>query len=174
MPEKASKLFKCLGYILSSFTLFSIMLFGLAVYFTYTWLAGYSPLYALLGNLVLIFLGLVWNKSMVKFYQSKRFMLIMIRLSGSAKEYREVKTPTFDGFVSFKTALYIFYIVIMIVSQIVEFYPMPFSGDLLNFIAANKYSILFLFALDRVIELAAPDRENLIKSGHGNDLSICE
>ena len=68
-----------------------------------------------------------------------------------------------DSFVSFKTVLYMFYIFILIFSQIIDFYPALVGENIGNFISANSYSILLLIALDQVIGQFSKDRERVGK-----------
>ena len=114
-------------------------------------------MHAYFGNLTLIVLALVVDEIILKSYHS------MIRSEKYAEQL--VKDPFFrfslDAFVSFKTILYLFYILILIVSQMAEFNPTMLSGDLESFISANKYSILLLIAVDRLISQFPKDREKI-------------
>ncbi|MCL2816861.1 MAG: hypothetical protein FWD39_00540 [Clostridiales bacterium] len=159
MPDKLKKLFKRLMY-----AVFSNVLYGLLVYCLYIWVIGYSPLYVYLGNLALIVLFLVWDEGYLRSFRSKKIVMQLKRelKKEQAKEkyYRWVQF-LFDGFVSFKTMLYLFYILILIFSQIVEFNPELINKDLADFIFANKYSILLLIALDQLIGQFSKDREKI-------------
>jgi len=144
----------------SLYALFTNAIFGAIVYFTHTWLSRHSLLPAYLGNLVLIVLGLVIDEYALKVIQSEKFV-DQIKESGDIeKNYRMIRLY-FDGFISFKTLLYLFYVVIMILSQIIVFYPALLNEGLMSFINANQYSILLLIAIDQIIGQFAKDRERI-------------
>lgn len=114
------------------------------MYFAYTWVADYSFLYAYLVNLALIILALASDEYAFKIYYSAL---------QSKKNIKELKFSSFvrfhlDAYISFKAILYLFYISIMVLSQVVTAYPALVNENLGNFIAANEYSILLLIALD--------------------------
>jgi hypothetical protein len=144
------------------FIFYSNAIYGLILYFAFTWLAGYSLLFAYLGNLALIVLGLAWDEFNQKWLQSKKAVLLLKKEKDIEKNYRFVQ-QLMDSFVSIKTALYLFYIIILIFSQILDFYPALAGGNLGNFILANNYSILFLVAFDMLIGQFSKDRERMKK-----------
>jgi hypothetical protein len=79
------------------------------------------------------------------------------------KTYHFIQRWILDNYVSFKTALYLFYIIILIVSQIIEFNPALVDEELGVFILASRYSILFLMAFDMLIGQFSKDRDNTKK-----------
>jgi hypothetical protein len=67
------------------------------------------------------------------------------------------------GFITFKTLIYLLYMFILIASQVIDFNPDLLSDNLVNFIQANNYSILFLLAFDTLIRQISKDRERMKK-----------
>ncbi|MCL2807394.1 MAG: hypothetical protein FWD27_04415 [Coriobacteriia bacterium] len=136
------------------YVLFSSALYGLALYLVTIWLAGYSLLWAYVGNLVLIIFAL-W---------SDEFAIKQFKSAITTKEGREAleKDRFFwfyaDSFVSYKTVLYLFYVVVLIASQVAEFYPDIFSEEVASFLLANRFSILILLAYDMLTQQFSKDR----------------
>ena len=137
------------------YVLFSNIIYGLIMYYVYTWLVGYSPLYAYFGNLALIILGLALDEFTLKMLQSEMEKDI-------EKIYRYVQWMI-NNFVSFKKILYLFYVFILIFSQIIDSNPALVGEGLRNFILANSYSILLLIAVDALIGQFSKDRERMNK-----------
>ncbi|MDR0326495.1 MAG: hypothetical protein LBI19_10450 [Oscillospiraceae bacterium] len=168
MLHKAKKISKHLLFIL-----YSNVIYGLIIYFSFTWLAGYSLFLAYLGNLALIALGLVWDEFNQRAMYSKKLVSQLKKESDVEKSYRFIQKIV-DSFVSFKTSLYLFYIIILIVSKMLDFYPALVGENLSNFILANNYSILFLIALDTLIGQFSRDRERMQKISDHLKQSITE
>ncbi|MCL2757633.1 MAG: hypothetical protein FWD43_06110 [Coriobacteriia bacterium] len=149
------KLIKIIKYVL--FLLLSTTLYGLAMYFVYTWLVGYSLLLAYLGNLILIIIALVWDESNFKLYDS------LVKSKDALKELKNSRYFRWilDSFISFKAALYLFYVLIMVFSQIINAYPTLAYESLASFIAANEYSILLLIAVDLFSGQFVKDRKRM-------------
>jgi len=156
----AGKMKKAIQYAL--YILFTNVVYWCIVYYTYMGLAGHSRLLAYLGNLALIVLGLALDIFMYRFYESKAFIAMMRKEKDIEKSYRLIQLQL-DSFVSFKTVLYIFYILILVFSQIIDFYPAWVGENISNFIGANSYSILLLIALDQVIGQFSKDRNRTRK-----------
>ena len=142
------------------YVLWSNVIYGLIVYHVFILLARHSLLYAYLGNLVLIILGLLIDAYTIKMLQSKKFIQQLKEEKGAEKNYRVVKR-IIDNFVSFKTALYMFYVFILIFSQIIVFDPTLVGENISNFILANNYSILFLIAFDMLIKQFSEDKRKM-------------
>ena len=137
--QKATQLLKY-----ASFFLVSTSIYGLAMFFAYIWLARYSVLLAYLGNLVLIIIALVWDEANLKVLDS---------LTESKEALLEMKKSrsiwwVLDSFISFKAALYLYYVLIMLFSRVLQSYPTLVHENLVSFINANEYSILLLIAVD--------------------------
>ena len=157
MYNKTIKIIKHLLYII-----FSNTLYGIIVYYIYAWLVGYSLLYVYIVNLALIIFGLILDEATIKTWNSKKLITDIKKMKGKSREinYRLVRL-IFDGFISFKTILYLFYIFILIAAQIIDFYPALISENLMNFIHANNYSILILIALDQLTGQFLKDRKRI-------------
>ena len=147
------------------YAVFSNIIYGLILYHVCTWLAGYSLLYAYLGNLVLIIAGLALDELIYKMYRSKNLVVQLKKEKDIEKNYRLIQWHM-DSFVSFKAVLYLFYIVVLVFSQIIEFSPAPnlVGEDLGNFILTTQYSIVLLVALDMLIGQFAKDKEKMSKT----------
>jgi len=154
MSNKIKQIGKHLFYIL-----WSNVIYGLILYFLFTWLAEYSLLYAYFGNLSLIIIGLAIDAYFLKMLQSKKLML-QLKEENDAKNYRLIQRLV-DSFVSFKTILYLFYVIILIFSQILTINPTFVGENISNFILANNYSILFLIAFDMLLGQFSKDKERM-------------
>jgi predicted metal-dependent hydrolase len=149
------------GYLL--FIVLSNAIYGVALYFVYTWLAGFSLLYAALGNLSLILLALAWDEGTQRMLESDEIVSMIKKEKDVEKNYRFVRSLT-NSFVSYKTALYLFYIVILVFAQVLEFHPTLVGDAFKSFILANNFSILFLIAFDMLIRQFRKDRERMEKA----------
>ena len=155
-------------YIL--FTLLANSIFGLILYFGFTFLTDISIVLAYLWNVLLIIIMLIIDEKSLKSMES----------GDLAKKVKEHKEPeklvngigqSLKYLGSFKSDLYMFYIFILIISQVIELYPALFGESLRYFIQANSYSVLLLIAFDTLFRQFAKDRirinrimENLRKS----------
>ena len=135
-----------------------VVVYGIIVYFVFVWLAKYSMLYAYFGNLVLILLLLAIDEYMLKLLQSKDYFERLLKEKKWEEIYGYIQKS-----ISFKTELYFFYVLILIFSQILEFYPTLVGENLGSFILANNYSILLLVALDMLIQQYSKDRKRMKK-----------
>ena len=153
MSKKIIKIIKNVLY-----ALFSNVIFAFILYYTYTWLAGYSLLYAYLGNLALIIIALVVDEFVLKSIQSE------IQSKKLVTQFDKNTTLlVMDVFISFKTVLYMVYIFILILSPIIDFNPTLVNENITHFIAANEYSILLLIAIDMLIQTFSKDRKRINK-----------
>ena len=149
-----NKFKKITGFLL--YILFTNTIFGFILYYTFTWLVGYSPLYAYLGNLAFIILGLLMDDYVIK------VLVRDLQLKKRAKKSEKALIISLlSSYISFKTVLYLFYIFILIISQIIKFYPDLLNEALGNFISANTYSILLLMSIDKIILQFIKDRSKM-------------
>ena len=155
MLEKFKQMSRHLIYILGS-----NIIYGFIVYYVFMWLSDYSLLYAYLGNIVLIISGLAIDNYSQNVLQSSEFAMQLKKEKNKDKYYRMFQL-LIDSFISFKTILYLFYVFILIVSQIVKFYPDLVSENIRNFIGANDYSILFLISLDSLAGQFINDKKRM-------------
>ena len=144
------------------YAIISNILYGLAVYYIYVSLIGKSLLYVYLVNLALIILFLAIDKGALKMWESKKIIMALKKEKDMERSYRYIQLY-FDAFVSFKTVLYLFYIIILIAAQIIDFYPTAINENLKNFIFANNYSIILLLAADELVGQFTKDRERIRK-----------
>ena len=144
------------------FSLLSIVILGFVIYFLTSWLAGYSLLYAYIGNLLLIIIILTADELMQVYLQSDKFVMKMKKEKDLKKSFRSLQW-SLENFVSFKTDLYLLYIFVLIGSEIVNFYPALAGDDFGNFFLINRYSILLLFAFDSLIEHFSKNKEKMKK-----------
>ncbi|MCL2787579.1 MAG: hypothetical protein FWD59_03680 [Micrococcales bacterium] len=147
MPSRTVRIARHTGY-----ALFSNVIFGLAVYFSYLGLSRYSLLLAYFGNLALIALALAIDEYSIRLLQSRRLF------EETKADHRQLRLLV-DSFVSFKTVLYLFYILVLVLSQIVDFYPSLVGGQLGGFLLANRYSVVLVVAFDKLIGQFSQDRE---------------
>ncbi|MCL2054189.1 MAG: hypothetical protein FWG90_07110 [Oscillospiraceae bacterium] len=129
--------------------------YGLVLYLGFTWLAGFSVLYAYLWNFALIILAVLFDQYAVKLLQSDE-MIMRLKEKYGAEKARLIIS---GGFVSFKTLIYLLYLFILIASQIIDINPELIGDNLVDFVFSNNYSILFLLAFDAFIGQFSKDRE---------------
>jgi len=143
--------------------IFTNAIYGFILYNLCTWLSGYSLIYAYFGNFILIILGLMLDELFLKMFQSK-WLVIQIKNNKDMEINYNILKFIFNSFISFKLILYVFYILIMIISEIIELNSILINKNFENFIFANRYSILLLIALDQLIGQFSKDRERINKT----------
>ena len=171
MRNKIVQMSKYIAYIF-----FSNLIYGFILYFVFTWLSGFSQLYAFFGNLALIIMGLAVDEYQQKWMLSNKMITDIKQLKNEKdieKNYRLVRRMI-DSFVSFKTVLYIFYVFILIASQIITFNPALVGGNLSNFVLANSYSILPVIAIDMLIKQFSKDRKRMAKASENLEKAFTE
>lgn len=136
------------------YIIYSNLIFAFIVYFTYTWLSKYSLAFVYIGNAVLILVALL-----IDTWAYRQLNQIM----DSDTDFNKVKNSKLflfylESFVSFKTVLYLFYIIILIISEVISYNPNILSEGVMNFIVANKYSVVLLIAIERLIKQLEVDR----------------
>jgi len=142
------------------YAIISNVLYGFAVYYIYVSLIGQSLLFVYLVNLALIVLFLALDEAALKMWDSEMIVERLKKEKDIKKGYRYIQLY-FDAFISFKTVLYLFYIFILIVAQIIDFYPTLLNENLKSFIFANNYSILLLIAADQLVGQFSKDRARI-------------
>ena len=144
------------------YALFTNIIFGAIYYLVFWWLIRYSLLYAYFGCLLLIFIGLWLDKQTLEYITSDK---LIVELKGMTQVDKKKNSSLikwiFKSYVSFKTILFIFYFVIIIVSQIINIAPDFVGKDISNFVMANSYGIVLLLAWDRIKGQFAKDREEM-------------
>lgn len=139
----------------AAFLLVSTGLYGLAMFGVYTWLSGYSLLLAYFGNLALIIIALLWDEANFKMYDK----VLQSKEALDELKNSRVFSFTLEGFISFKAALYLFYVLIMVFSRVIATYPNLIYESVSSFIIANEYGILLLVAVDMFAGQFAKDRK---------------
>ncbi|MCL2708705.1 MAG: hypothetical protein FWF03_06275 [Defluviitaleaceae bacterium] len=155
MKRTLLKIIKYLAYIVMSNAVY-----GLIIYFTYTWIAAYSAPLAYLINLVLIAAGLALDELLIRIYKSKYIVENLRKTKDAEKEFRLIKLQA-EYFVSFKSALYLFYVLVLVASKLIDSGMTFFGENVSGFIAANTYGILVLIAFDQLIGQFAKDRKKM-------------
>ena len=95
--------------------------YGVVLYFLFTWLAGYSLLYAYFGSLVLMILLIAAEEYSIRIMESDDTLKKMSE-QAAQKGREDFYRSQAEGFVyntSVKTILYLFYVFILIFSKIV-------------------------------------------------------
>jgi len=156
------KIKQALGHII--YVLFSNTIYGLILYFVYVWFSGYSLLLAFFGNFALIIAGLAVDESTIKYFESEKTVKYFERTKLSRSDRYFLRHYT-SSFVSFRTALYVFYIFILVLSQVLEFNPDMLGEKMRSFILSNSYSILLLIAADMLLAQFSKDKERMKKIG---------
>ena len=131
------------------------IIYGLILYFGFAWLAEFSLIYGYLWNYALIILAIAFDGYMDKTLSDGTIMMLLKKNYDMENICRIIA----GGFLSFKTLLYLFYLFILIASQIIDLNPTLIGEKLVNFILANSYSILFLLAFDTFIGQLSKDKE---------------
>ena len=136
------------------------ILYGLILFFGFNWLVKYSIIYAYLWNIALIISGLILDFYVQKTFQSDKLVMHLKKSKKIEKDYLLIQ-KAIENTVSFKTIFYMFYIIVLVFSKIIEFYPALFSENLREFIFSNSYSLLLLIAFDTLIGLYSKDRKKM-------------
>jgi len=155
MPNMIKRVSSYICYLL-----LSNVIYGLFVYHVFTWLSGYSLRYAYFGNVLLIILGLVWDECSQRYLQSKK-LAAQLNKEKDRELNQRVVSWIMESFISFKTALYLFYVFILIISQLIKFDLSLLEENVTTFVSANDYSILLLIALDTMSTQFSNDRQRM-------------
>ena len=140
MPRR---FFQIIGYMIIA--LITSVAYGLSAYILiYRDLAGGSILHAYLWNMVFIIVVLSIDKLIYLKMQSKEFTI-------TRKNYLIARWTYFESLISFKTTVYLFYIFILVASQIATIDPTFASEDFRNFILSIEYGLLLVIAFDSLI-----------------------
>ena len=147
-----------------AYAVFSNILYGFIVYFTFMWLVGYSLLAAYLGILVLIVAALAIDEFTLRMYQSTKLIASIKKDKNPAQAYRQA-LGLLESFVSFRVVLYLFYALVLVFSQIVEFSSgsITVGGRLGDFLLITRYNILLIIAFDMLTGQFAADKRRLRK-----------
>ena len=139
---------------------FGNIIYGLILYFGFILLSKYSLIYAYIWNIALIISGLILDYYVQKAFQPNKLAIQLKESKNVKKDYRLIQ-QAIETTVSFKTIFYMFYIIVLIFSKIIEFYPALFGENIREFIFSNSYSLLLLIAFDTLIGLYSKDRKRM-------------
>lgn len=150
-----SRMFFLTKYIL--YAIFATTVYGCISYFSiYKQFAGLSLLYTYVGNMVMIILSLTLDSIIHGVLQSKDFVL-------TKKNYRFARFMYMDSYVSFRTTVYLFYIIILVVSQVLSFIPTPVNEDIEKFTTTIEYGIILVIAFDALIASVFKDMDRIVR-----------
>ena len=154
MSNKFKQIIESIIYVI-----FTNIVFGLIYFFVFSWLVEYSLLFAYFGCLGLIVIGLVLDNIMKKGLASEKTITTIKGLSEKDKiaNYRMLKFIT-DSFVSFKTVLFVFYIFVLIASQVISFNPSLAGEKFSNFVTANSYGLVLVIAFYMIVDQIPKDK----------------
>jgi len=106
--------------------------------------------------MVMIILSLTLDSIIHGVLQSKDFVL-------TKKNYRFARFMYMDSYVSFRTTVYLFYIIILVVSQVLSFIPTPVNEDIEKFTTTIEYGIILVIAFDALIASVFKDMDRIVR-----------
>ena len=136
-------------------TLMVAALFGMfSFYVIYRRIAGEVPLYAYLWNLIFIATVLLLEKLADKIILSERFVV-----SQHTRPYKAALTKVLylTHTISFKTALYVYYILILLLSRAAMLDPSVISAYMRSYLFSVEYVVLLLIPFDKLLEQILKD-----------------
>ncbi len=154
MSNKIKRLGKYVAYAVST-----NVIYGAILYFLVTGLARYSLLYAYIANLGMVALGLTLDILILRYFASPKLVEEIKGEKDMEKNYRLVRWYI-DNYISFKAMLYLFYAILLIGSQIINFSNISVGENLANFLQTTDYSILIVLAFDEFFERFVQGRKN--------------
>lgn len=153
MSGRIQQLGRHLGYVV-----FSNAIYGVALYWLVTWLAGYSLALAYLGNLAMIAAGLAYDAWGIRYLTSAAYLE---KLKGSG-DYASTRW-LLSYYVSFKAVLYLFYAMVMVIWQVVTLGGIAVAQDFGVFLETTGYSVLIVIAVDEFTERYSQGRAKAAK-----------
>jgi len=155
MAKISSRAAGTLWYILESVVV--ACLFGLFSFFViYRNIAGGVPLLAYVFNLLFIVGMLLLEKFLDNIMLSKSFTI-----TPETRPYKAVmeKMLYLAHMVSFKTALYLYYLVILLVSRAATLEPTIISDHIRIYIHSIEFCVLLLIPFDKFLEQILKDEK---------------
>ena len=134
-----------------AYALLSAAIYGVSMYY-YVPYPGDSPLHAYLWNIGFIVFAMALDKLINSVLLSKKLVI-------TRKNYRIVKYLSADLSISFKTAIYLFYTFILIVSQMDANGLTFMSEDFMAFAHSIEYCVLLVVAVDAFLGNLTKDME---------------
>lgn len=154
MSNKMKRIGRYIAYVV-----LTNAIYGFILYFLIIWLARHSLLYAYIGNLVMVALGLAGDVFILKYFSSQKTVAEIKKEKNAEQNYR-ILSWYIDNYISFKAILYLFYAVLLIASQIINLGNIAVGENLNNFLRTTDYSILIVIAFDEFIERFLQGRRN--------------
>jgi len=144
-----NKTLAILAYIVCS--IIPAGVYGLVAFFAvYRNLAGGVMLYAYLWNIAFIVATLVLDKVVNDVLPSKKLVI-------TSKNHIIVMAVHLLGLIPLKTALYIFYTFVLVVSRISILEPNLIGDVFGNFVLSIEYCLIFVVVVDRFLEYILKD-----------------
>lgn len=138
-----------------AYALFNATLYGLFSYFVlYRALSGGVMLYSYLLNIAAIILLLLLDKFVNDILLSKEFII-------TKQNYVITSVVHGISLISFRTVLYLFYIVILVVSRVSVLEPSLVNPDFQNFVLSIEYCLILLVVFDKFFEYLLKDNERI-------------
>jgi hypothetical protein len=129
-------------------------------------LSDFSPFVAFAGNLLFILLMIAADEYSMRMYWRPDIMYARLARYKNAK-HREIALRfekfSLQYYVSFRTFLFGFYIIVLIVSQIAKLYPDLLDASIVEFLGIIEYSVIFLLAFKDLGEEFPRDRKRAQK-----------
>ena len=143
-------------------TIFTAVVYGLIAYhLIYVRLAGGRPLIAYAYNIALVVVMLVLDK-LASYYMEDCGADFFSKKHGRARKFF-ARALFAMHFVSFKTSLYLFYIVMLVVSRVSLLQYGIISPYLYTFIRSVEYGVLLLIPLDKFMDLVTMDDRRITR-----------
>ena len=140
------------------YALFSALVYGFLLYYgifvMFKDIAGDSLMTVYIGNAIVIFFSLAVDKIIHGILESKKFVI-------TKKNYRIARFFSLDTSVSFKAALYLFYIFALVLSHVIELHPTLVNDDIGVFFTTIEYGILLVIALDALMGQVSIDIDRM-------------
>ena len=136
------------------------VIMGLFTYYViYEWLADGHRLLAYVYNIAFIAFVLLFDKYANHVMSKDGF------LTKERTKFKHFLAQVLFAthFVSFKTALYLFYIVMLIFSRVSMLEPDLIDRHHLSFIYSVEYGVILLIPLDKFLELLTKDDKRILK-----------
>jgi len=147
------KKMQILFYILHSMVMASI--YGLFTFFViYRGLAGENMLLAYIWNIISILAFLALNKL-------ANYILLSKELVITKETYFTVMLTHSFSLISFKTVLYLFYTVILILSRVALLEPQLLDQSFRGFVLSIEYCLILVVALDKFFEHLTKDDKRI-------------
>jgi len=137
------------------------LIYGVIAYFViYRWIANGNMLVTYLGNIVFIVAILMLDEVGVRFSQTKNPTLTVEVFH---KMGRLDKGFYLASLISFKSALYMFYIVALVLSRLTLLEPDSIPFPVNNFLLSIEYGLVLLIASDKLIGQLRKDERRMMK-----------